>query len=236
MRVRILSDLHLEFSMAPVEWLKRQPPADLLILAGDLCTPDTVESRLNALFETAAAKHRAVVCVLGNHEYYSSLGPDEVESMFRAASQKHDVALLENETVWFENVQIVGTTLWSAPTIGAHARMSDSQFVNQKWVLQKHQAAVDFLHSLPSTEEKRIVVTHHLPSFSLVHPRFRLSGEINTAFASDSVDLPKIQADVWAFGHTHTECDTFLGKTRFVCSPWGYPNERRDFRDVIVTV
>jgi predicted phosphodiesterase len=67
-----------------------------------------------------------------------------------------------------------------------------------------------------------IVVSHHLPRLSLIHPRYHGS-PLNSAFASD-VRLagdPRISA--WIYGHTHTP----RYGPRFFCNPVGYPGENR---------
>jgi predicted phosphodiesterase len=68
---------------------------------------------------------------------------------------------------------------------------------------------------------KRVVVTHHLPSWFSVSPEFA-AADTNPGFASDLDDLfPGVA--VWIHGHTHSSHDYFAAGTRVVCNPRGYP-------------
>lgn len=68
---------------------------------------------------------------------------------------------------------------------------------------------------------KRVVVTHHLPSWFSVSPEFA-AAVTNPGFASDLDDLfPGV--DLWIHGHTHSSHDYIASGTRIVCNPRGYP-------------
>ena len=71
---------------------------------------------------------------------------------------------------------------------------------------------------------RRVVVSHHLPSWLSVEPRFERS-VTNAAFVSDLDDLVA-GVDVWIHGHTHCSRRYELGRARVVCNPRGYPLRR----------
>lgn len=78
---------------------------------------------------------------------------------------------------------------------------------------------------------RTVVITHHMPSMQAVHPMY-MSDEttrvLNHAFASDLDDfILQHQPAMWFFGHTHTQFDGMIGKTRLFCNPLGYPHERK---------
>jgi predicted phosphodiesterase len=68
---------------------------------------------------------------------------------------------------------------------------------------------------------RRVVVTHHLPSWFSVSPEFA-AADTNPGFASDMDDLFD-GVDLWIHGHTHSSHDYYAGGTRVVCNPRGYP-------------
>ncbi len=82
-----------------------------------------------------------------------------------------------------------------------------------------------------STIEHIVVITHHLPSFQLIHPKYRVAGieGINCAFASDVLDtMPSeltSKIDLWISGHTHSPISKKINGVECVINPIGYPGE-----------
>lgn len=69
---------------------------------------------------------------------------------------------------------------------------------------------------------KRIIVTHHLPSFQLSSPDFKGS-RINDAFVADEDSfIEECGAQYWIYGHSHRNIDKLIGKTQFVSNQLGY--------------
>ncbi len=68
------------------------------------------------------------------------------------------------------------------------------------------------------------VVTHHMPSFSLISPRYA-DNPLNICFASncEKLMLPNVKA--WIYGHTHNACSGMFGNTLVACNSRGYPHE-----------
>jgi predicted phosphodiesterase len=90
-----------------------------------------------------------------------------------------------------------------------------------------HVGAKMFLeHTLRQNMGKKVVVvTHHVPSFSLVADRYR-GDPLNGAFAANCDKLiAEYQPKLWVYGHTHQFNDVVLGGTRCVCNPGGYRME-----------
>ncbi|MCZ8101045.1 MAG: metallophosphoesterase, partial [Burkholderiales bacterium] len=76
---------------------------------------------------------------------------------------------------------------------------------------------------------RRVVVTHHLPSWHSVSPAY-VAAPSNPAFASD-LDALVPRADLWIHGHTHSSHDYLLGGCRVVCNPRGYPMRAGGFEN-----
>ena len=89
---------------------------------------------------------------------------------------------------------------------------------------QLHQFCVDFIKKsvAESTAEKIVVVTHHLPTRQVVAPQ-HLDSLINSAFATELGDLiVNSRIDVWIYGHSHTNIDATIGKTKVISNQMGY--------------
>jgi Icc-related predicted phosphoesterase len=69
-----------------------------------------------------------------------------------------------------------------------------------------------------------VVVGHHTPSHSSVHPRYASDNLMNGGYHSDLtefiLDRPGIK--LWTHGHTHENFDYMIAGTRVVCNPRGY--------------
>ena len=89
---------------------------------------------------------------------------------------------------------------------------------------QAHAECMAFLRNACATSSaaKKVIVTHHLPSFRLSSPDFKGS-RINGAFVSDEEDfIEHCGADYWIYGHSHRNIDAVIGATRFVSNQLGY--------------
>lgn len=71
-----------------------------------------------------------------------------------------------------------------------------------------------------------VVISHHGPTTKSIHPRYA-GDPLNGAFSSDQSELildnPNIK--FWIHGHTHDPFDYYVGDTRVMCNPRGYPHE-----------
>ena len=107
MRIRILSDLHLEFASFEVP----RAEADVVVLAGDIASPGTQAihwARRPSVFGTDVP----ILMVAGNHEYYRRSIDTEQASM-QAAAAGTNVRILQQGEVVLGGVRFLGTTLWT---------------------------------------------------------------------------------------------------------------------------
>ena len=94
-----------------------------------------------------------------------------------------------------------------------------------------HERSRDWLRAAlerPAVD-RRVVVTHHLPSWRSVSPDY-VAAPSNPAFASD-LDALLPAADLWIHGHTHSSHDYLAGGCRVVCNPRGYPMRSGGFEN-----
>ena len=130
MRIAYASDLHLEFDDSLT--LTGLSTADVLVLAGDVDTmPEYYTEILRKLRLVYAGP---VIFVLGNHEYYNGVFPDDRQKYRDAIAHDHQAFLLENELVVIGGVRFLGATLWTDFACGKQMRncqhmMSDFEVI-----------------------------------------------------------------------------------------------------------
>ncbi|MBU6492927.1 MAG: metallophosphoesterase family protein [Burkholderiales bacterium] len=242
MRIRILSDLHLEFNFP-----REIPEADcdLVVLAGDI-------SNREAGIEWAGRTFRQpVVYVPGNHEYYEGELQSVEQAMRHAAAQFGHVHYLNQDVAVFADrrVRVIGVTLWTDYGLFAHVESADamracaSTLADHRWITVRPDDAATRpfepadalrLHRRQSQwlaqrlrepfDGKTVVVTHHAPHVGSLHPRFA-QDIVSAGFVSDLSALMG-PACLWVHGHTHDSFDYPAGGTRIVCNPRGYVGRR----------
>jgi len=231
MRIAILSDLHFEFHRDGgsefISTLKFNG-IDVLILAGDIVTP---AEKIPNILERFCNRYETVVYLPGNHEFYRSSFP-EVKKIFDFISISN-LHILDNKTTTINGQRFVGTTLWfrDQPDYNRlYKCLADFQEIKdfRNHVYEKNRLAIEFLnHEVNSSD---IVITHHMPSKKSVHPKFTNSS-LNRFFVCELDDLiNERQPKLWVHGHTHESCDYYINKTRIICNPLGYPNEKSSIR------
>ena len=246
MKIQILSDLHAEFygstSIPP-----RVEGTDLVIVAGDTC---------QGLVKAVEMLRRAfpdveVVTVAGNHEYYGTELPSELEAGRHRAKQL-GVHLLENDVVAIGRARFVGCSLWTdyclfgpglreaAMRTAADGLMDHKRIKWRKdpWARFRPQEAAllhaqsrQFLEATLSQHHDgpTIVVAHHAVTLDAVAPQFQRS-LLSAAYASELLPLvDRHQPAIFVTGHTHVSMNLRRGRTRLVSNPRGYPGENTSF-------
>jgi Icc-related predicted phosphoesterase len=102
-------------------------------------------------------------------------------------------------------------------------RMHGSRMLRPLDTLNIHQQQLGWLTQqlAEPTVHATVVITHHLPHPSSVHPKYTGDG-LNPSFASDLSALVREPVKVWIHGHTHESMDYVVNGTRVVCNPRGY--------------
>lgn len=220
--IHLKSDTHLEFHRdGGTEFINSCPPADILVLAGDIDSGKHLVETLKRF----AGRYADVVYVPGNHEFWG-LTTDALYA--KRAQVPSNVHWLYRDVKIVQGQRFLGSTLWyPVPPhrhYGACSTFSDymaTKGLTPEWVDSEHRKDVDFFtrEVLPGD----IAVTHHLPSEQFVAKRFR-GNPYNVFFASNTLPHCVLTTPAtWCFGHTHDSVDEVLDdKTRFVCNPFGY--------------
>lgn len=221
----------------------------ILVLAGDISShpPQLVE-----FITHLRCRFYAVQYVPGNHEYYRHDYDTWNEEMniklnnIEGVTAATDGVTLDEyyDEAGNDLVRFISCTLWGDGGKSQFERAMVGHYLNDFRLIgfkgqqdeQRNFRVSDMMdiHSVhllgiegflkQKFKGKTIVVTHHLPSYSLCHPRF--GGDANGGFASDSEHLIVMHTpDVWIHGHTHDTIDTKIGETRILCNPRGYRGE-----------
>ena len=241
MKFRLMSDIHTEFG-SPA--FIKDPPVlvddkeTILLLAGDIGLNDGGIKYANSL----APRFKAVCVVLGNHEFYNhdfTVVPEIAEE----AIEHPNVHLLDNSYCLYDDVVIIGSTLWTSfnnrdpmTMLKAQRVMSDYHVIKYAYsrkltpedVYVQHQLNVAFLElaikDCQHFNRKLVVMTHHLPVDQCIHPTYK--GDSTNPMYSAGLDkeMERWSKDVslWVFGHSHTSHDSMIGTCRMVSNPFGY--------------
>lgn len=241
------------------EWLASTfVPADerdaeaVLVLAGDISS-DKVQ--LTLFIEAVTKRFHRTLFVPGNHEFYRhdyfEWCADMEQRLRQLGSDGVVAALGDVREVTLDGIHFILGTLWGdggfklqdRAQVGAglvdfrliryghnEAHGGIERFTVDRMVqLFKQQRAAIEQALKASTAEKRVVITHHLPSRRLLSPRFWPgdgSDGINGGFVGECDNIIcTLEPTLWIHGHTHDTVDTQLWKTRIVANPKGYPRE-----------
>lgn len=238
MKLRYFSDLHLEFidPRSIHNFIKDISPGldEICILAGDIGYPQ--QPNYDTFMNFVSANFKKAFVIAGNHEYYNkSKNVDEMNRHLSDYFKKfNNITFLHNSFEYYEGACFIGTTLWSKIT-------NPSIVINDVYRIpsfdyeecnQYHEECVDFLERTLQTNEKCIVITHHLPSEKLIDVKYTTPQMVpyNQWFCSDIntlIQRNQTKIKCWFYGHTHTPSESTLYDIPFLCNPIGYPNENK---------
>ena len=246
MRVRVVSDLHLECCEMGYG-VPELGEGDALILGGDILCARHLKKQgklrevYQAFLEKCASSFSQVLYVAGNHEPYG-YNYEGTRSVLEEALPAN-IRLMEDDTISIGDWHFIGSTLWTdfrganpLEMMEAAQCMNDYKTIritpkyrkmNPEDTLGFHKASKAYIVSQLERlgpDAKVWVLTHHAPSYQSVAPMYRTKGIANGAYVSDLDDLilayPAIK--VWSHGHTHNSFDYTIGQCRVVCNPRGY--------------
>ncbi|SFT33772.1 metallophosphoesterase [Halomonas saccharevitans] len=239
MRLRLLSDLHLEH-FAEGRDLPRVD-ADAVVLAGDIHT-----GCQGLAWAAERFAGTPILYVPGNHEFYGT-GMPLLRRELAAEAARLGIHLLDNRSLTLGGVRFHGTTLWTDLALYAGqpehdpaltearalALMPDFRIIEQPdgavfcpaESRRLHAEALVWLEAELARpfSGPRVVISHHAPLADCIPARYR-GDPLSPAFASH---LPQLMGrmDLWLHGHVHEPVDLVAGGTRVIANPGGYPDE-----------
>jgi len=233
MKLKILSDLHVEFNQY-TRVLPEHGDADVLVIPGDVGTdPERTVEWLDA------NRHGLpVVFTCGNHEYY---GNDlrETDFRFKGYAEQHDWLhfLQDGNALYVQGQAFAGGTLWTDfraadPMVMGHCQMTMNDYntirlgdrrLTPADTYDIHLDTVAMLEHGLCNDPATIIVTHMAPHELCVHDRFKHDWMTNHAYYTDLQWLmEKYNPTLWVHGHMHDGHDFAVGETRVICNPYGY--------------
>ena len=236
MNIQYASDLHLEFSENHGQlWRNNlKPAAEFLILAGDVVPFRQIADKA-WFFDYVSENFKSTYWVPGNHEYYHYDLASKRGSFFE--NVRDNVFLVNDYAVTIENTRLIFATLWTK--VKPNHRTAIERSMNDFHLIQyngrrltckdldkEHETSLEFIKNelaLDSPGIKKIVVTHHVPTFINYPPQY--FGQIlNEAFAVDLTRLIHAEGpDYWIYGHHHQNVADFkIGETALVTNQMGY--------------
>lgn len=235
-KLRILSDLHLEF-VKPYQFqafIKKiiPHPDEICILAGDIGNP--YSDNYGKFMEFINANFKKSFVIPGNHEYYGNKRTifETNEYLQEYFKIHNNISLLNNSYEYYDNRCFVGTTLWSHIT-DPHHEINDVhriKFLDYKEYNALNRKCIDFLNKCAETQDNMVIITHHMPSKELIDSKYKTAQMIpyNQWFYCDMdsfIEKNTGKINYWIYGHTHTPLKTTMHDIPFICNPIGYPGE-----------
>ncbi len=234
-----ISDIHTENYKTLEDLPLSLPKANILILAGDIGNPRFFPEIYEKFLETVRPNYEKIILVAGNHEYYNVSDEKkttlqnftETHRALKNICDKHNVIFLNRDTVIINGVMFIGCTLWSNINMKAFELMneSDTVFTRKLHYNMAFTEDYNFLEKVlrNNPECPKIVITHHLPSNQLNHPRF-IEHPCNSGFYTDILEtLCMTNVSHWFCGHTHENSTKKIGNCQFIVNPVGYRHEKK---------
>lgn len=244
MRVRVISDIHLEFCQEGIG-IPDLGEGDTLILGGDiLCakhfkTNGPLHKVYDEFLQKCVDNFDHVIYILGNHCYWGNQWENTIKVL-----KEHfppSIHILENDYVKIEDWVFLCATLWTdfrnenpLEMMESGRYMNDYKTIrigsnyrklNPDDTLKAHRQSKQFLlKKLEEFKNEKIwIATHHAPSYQSISPKYK-TFSCNGAFCSDLDDLilnhPQIK--YFSHGHVHSSFDYKIGECRVLCNPRGY--------------
>lgn len=236
MKIQYASDLHLEFAENRSH-IKHNPlpvTGDVLILAGDIGYIEDENYSKHSLWDWASDNYRQVIACMGNHEFYKYSDITTFANGY-CLEIRPNVHSYYNGIVHIDDIDIIVSTLWGHIPL-KEAYFTESVISDFRRILFKGErfTFVDFNNEcekcsafirkavMESQAKHKIVVTHHVPSFRMQHPKFADS-KANGAFTVELEDyIMNSDIEYWIYGHSHYNKDVQIGNTKCVTNQLGY--------------
>ena len=245
MKVKVLSDLHLEF-FKDGDLLLDPGEGDVLILAGDICDAAAfifrcdadLRGAYNRFFESCARGYDKVFYVMGNHEHYNGVFGETADILREHLPE--GITLLDNNSALYNGVHFVGATMWSNfkrkdpdSMTAAISNLNDYRYIfknskldtiDPEFILNENENTETWLRQcFPTLRGPIFMISHHCPSFKSIDPEYVDSDTVG-CYASDMEDLIKSTPNLlyWVHGHVHSSKSYMIGDCNVICNPRGY--------------
>lgn len=211
-KLQYISDIHLEYRNSyPII----PKVGDYLALNGDIGSP--FKSSYHDFLRHCSDTYERTFLISGNHEYWNNdnIPMNIIDQMIRDITSKFkNVHYLNKDVVKVDDYNIIGATLWSN-IINKNNTMGDDLYIyndsNINMTIDDykniHNDHVSWICKNIKSDNKTIVLTHHLPTYELIHPFYRKGGytKYQDRFASDLDEIIDYPIKAWLCGHSHSQ-------------------------------
>lgn len=238
-RLAYVSDLHLDMrgAVAPLYF----PPADVLIIAGDVCSYDNLDMKIvKDFYDRATSSYPLVLMVEGNHEFYNFaegvFGTSPLEGAY------DNLVILRDETYSYRGLKFFGGTMWSGvdnddqedimKTISIMSRINDFRYITVKGniPLSYRNDCMYFYRQFVDKVKKAdadIIISHFAPTQLSIEDKFKHS-MLNPYFCNNFDTSVFAKPTYWIHGHVHHIHQWNSNKVAGFCNPFGYVGENRE--------
>lgn len=212
----VVSDTHLEYD----QYVNLPGTYDCLLLCGDIANSNY--PFLETFLTQCKFRSKIVVYIAGNHEYWYS----DIESTNKHLKELCDrlgIIYLQNNHMCIGDIGIYGGTMWANPMDWVYTKKYKGDSVRiRRYYPTVYREYHNFRANLEkfryTNYRKRIVMSHHCPSWDTCEER----GELSTLY-HDYVSLDNI--DYWCYGHTHKRRVDQIEDTTLITWAHGRPRE-----------
>ena len=136
MKIKLISDLHLEFASIHIP---NDNDYDLLILSGDIMVAEYLHdhpvtnmddydldsdysnaARFRSFLRQVNSDFPKVIYIAGNHEFYNGKFHAGIQYLYEECEKYENIFFLENDYVIIDDVSFIGATLWTDCNKGDH--------------------------------------------------------------------------------------------------------------------
>ena len=248
--IRYISDIHLEFIESNkinnlIKQIKQIEKDEICVLAGDIGNPYKEHYKIFMDHISKTFNKTFVIC--GNHEYYNNKKTIEETNdyLINYFKQYSNITFLNNSFELYNNYMFIGTTLWSNITNPEYEINDVYKIKNLNYIKynELNRNCKLYLDEQIKTNDNIIMITHHMPSYSLIDEKYKVinMNKYNQWFYSDMdkfIEENKDKIKCWIYGHTHMPNFKLLHDIPFMCNPIGYPNEnsKLDFDKTFILI
>jgi hypothetical protein len=242
MKIKLWSDIHLEFSNHKFEHLLTSDPANkeiTLLLPGDI----DVGMFGQVFIETVCEEFKHVLRTCGNHEFYGQDFESVIDGWrnYEETTAPKNFHFLNNDQRLIDGVRFLGGTMWTGfnyedrmVMINARNNMNDyTHIMNGKFtispefILEEHNKYIKFLVEKLAEpyDGPTVVMSHHSPG-NVLKRKGRAAQLLDYCYFADLEEFigGNECIKLWVHGHTHQNYDYIVNETRVVCNPYGYHN------------
>ncbi len=237
MKIRYISDIHLELIKPNkiknyIQNIIQTDKDEICVLAGDIGNPYSESYKV--FLDHIAQTFKKTFIIAGNHEFYNNNKTIEETQLFMLDffKQYSNITFLNNSVEIYNGYTFIGTTLWSKVLNPEHEINDVYSIKNLNYIKYNefNKICRDFLNREIKLHDNIIMITHHMPSYSLIDEKYKINNmnKFNQWFYSDMdkfIEDNKDKLKCWIYGHTHMPSNKMICNIPFICNPIGYINE-----------